>query len=88
MEIKIETAAIESDALRANLLETAGKVVIDPELQLLLDVVEPYKGLHSTLTKLLYEVCHPFRNWKLVLPQLRSFALKNVNYYRTNDRGS
>ncbi|MFT5726012.1 MAG: pyruvate,orthophosphate dikinase [Desulforhopalus sp.] len=87
MEIKIETAAIESDALRANLLETAGKVVIDPELQLLLDVVEPYKGLHSTLTKLLYEVCHPFRNWKLVLPQLRSFALKNVNYYRTNDRG-
>jgi len=87
MEIKTEIAAIESDALKANLLETAGKVVIDPELQLLLDVVEPYKGLHSTLEKLLYEVCHPFRNWKIVLPQLRSFALKNVNYYRTDARG-
>lgn len=87
MELKTEIAAIESDALKANLLETAGKVVIDAELQLLLDVVEPYKGLHSTLEKLLYEVCHPFRNWKIVLPQLRSFALKNVNYYRTDARG-
>ncbi|PHR24618.1 MAG: phosphoenolpyruvate synthase [Desulfotalea sp.] len=83
-----EKAAIESDALKANLLETAGKVVIDPELLLLLEVVEPYKGLHSTLEKLLYEVCHPFRNWKLVLPQLRSFALKNINYYRADPRGA
>lgn len=82
-----EQVAIESDALKANLLETAGNVVVDPELLLLLEVVEPYKGLHSTLEKLLYEVCHPFRNWKLVLPQLRSFALKNINYYRIHDRG-
>ena len=87
MHIKTEKAAIESDALKANLLETAGKVVIDPELLLLLDVVEPYKGLHSTLEKLLYEVCHPFRNWKMVLPQLRSFALKNISYYRADARG-
>jgi pyruvate,orthophosphate dikinase len=84
---KTENAAIESDALKANLLETAGQVVIDPELYLLLEVVEPYKGLHSTLEKLLYEVCHPFRNWKLVLPQLRSFVLKNINYYRIHPKG-
>ncbi|MFT5697242.1 MAG: pyruvate,orthophosphate dikinase [Desulforhopalus sp.] len=87
MDIKIDTAAIESDALKANLLETAGDVIIDPELLLLLEIVEPYKGLHSTLEKILYEVCHPFRNWKLVLPQLRRFVLKNVNYYRTDARG-
>jgi len=87
METKTDAAVIESDALKANLLETAGKVDIDAELLLLLEVVEPYKGLHSTLEKLLYEVCHPFRNWKIVLPQLRSFALKNINYYRSDDRG-
>ncbi len=80
-------AAIESDALRANLLETAGHVVIDPELLVLLEVVKDYKGLHSTLEKLLYEVCHPFRNWKIVLPQLRSFVLKNINHYRTHVQG-
>ena len=63
MEKSNNTAAIESDALKANLLETAGHVVIDPDLLVLLEVVEQYKGLHSTLEKLLYEVCHPFRNW-------------------------
>lgn len=78
---------IESDALKANLLETAGQVVIDPELLILLEVVEQFKGLHSTLEKLLYEVCHPFRNWKIVLPQLRSFAVKNINYYRNHEKG-
>ncbi len=80
-------AAIESDALKANLLETAGDVDIDPELLVLLEVVEQYKGLHSTLEKLLYEVCHPFRNWKIILPQLRSFVLKNINHYRVHEKG-
>ncbi|TKB24906.1 phosphoenolpyruvate synthase [Desulfopila sp. IMCC35006] len=80
-------AAIESDALKANLLETAGHVIIDPELHVLLEVVENFKGLHSTLEKLLYEVCHPFRNWKIVLPQLRSFVLKNINHYRMHEKG-
>ena len=81
------TAAIESDALKANLLETAGTVEIDPDLLLLLEVVERYKGLHATLEKLLYEICHPFRNWKIVLPQLRSFALKNISHYLSHERG-
>ncbi|WP_136808001.1 PEP/pyruvate-binding domain-containing protein [Desulfosediminicola flagellatus] len=79
--------AIESDALKANLLETAGKVEIDPELLVLLEVVQKYKGLHSSLEKLLYEVCHPFRNWKIILPQLRSFVLKNSGHYRAHEKG-
>jgi pyruvate,orthophosphate dikinase len=78
---------IESDALKANLLETAGNVVIDEDLLVLLEVVEKFKGLHSTLEKLLYEVCHPFRNWRLVLPQLRSFVVKNSKYYTEHEKG-
>ncbi len=87
MNDKNVEGAIESDALRANLLETAGQVVIDDELLVLLEVVEQFKGLHSTLEKLLYEVCHPFRNWRLVLPQLRSFVLKNSNHYTAHEKG-
>ncbi len=87
MENRKNGATIESDALKANLLETAGHVVIDPELLVLLEVVDQFKGLHSTLEKLLYEVCHPFRNWKIVLPQLRSFVLKNFNHYRIHEKG-
>lgn len=75
---------IESDALKANLLETAGNVVIDQDLLVLLEVVEGYQGLYSKLEKLLYEICHPFRNWNLILPQLRSYSLKNINHYRSH----
>ena len=78
---------IESDALKANLLETAEEVVIDKELQLLLDVVVRYKGLHNTLVGLLYEICHPYRNWNILIPQLRSFVLKNYSYYIRHERG-
>ncbi len=78
---------IESDALKANLLETAEEVVIDQELQLLLDVVARYKGLHNTLSGLLYEICHPYRNWNILIPQLRSFVLKNYSYYIRHERG-
>jgi pyruvate,orthophosphate dikinase len=78
---------IESDALAANLLETAEEVVIDSELQLLLDVVTRYKGLHGTLESLLYEICHPYRNWNILIPQLRSFVLKNSTYYLRHQKG-
>ena len=78
---------IESDALTANLLETAEEVKIDSELQLLLDVVTRYKGLHNTLENLLYEICHPYRNWNILVPLLRSFVLKNSNYYMRHEEG-
>jgi pyruvate,orthophosphate dikinase len=80
-------AEITSDALKANLAETAGEVVIDPELRVLLDIVAGFKGIHSTLEHLLYEICHPYRNWGLLIPQLRSFCLKNGSYYQRHDQG-
>jgi len=87
MEGTANDRVIESDALKANLMETAGSVVITNDLLVLLEVVEQYNGLHTTLEKLLFEVCHPFRNWKIILPQLRSFVLKNISHYRTHRLG-
>ena len=81
METPTSPAIIKSDALRANLIETAEKVVLRPELALLLDMMTKYKGLHSSLESLLYEICHPFRNWSLILPVFRSFVLKNTGYF-------
>lgn len=80
-------AGIQSDALRVNLAETAGEVVIHPELTVLLDIVAGYKGISSTLEHLLYEICHPYRNWGLLVPQLRSFCLKNSGYYLRHEQG-
>lgn len=86
--MKSITKNIESDALAANLLETADDVVLDPELQPLLDVVSRYKGLYHTLESLLYEICHSYRNWNILIPQLRSFVLKNGNYYVRHEKGA
>ena len=78
---------IDSDALKANLLETAEHVEIRPDLLLLLDVVKKYRGIHSNLENLLYEICHPYRNWEMLLPLLRGFVLKNFNHYRKHEHG-
>lgn len=83
-----DSLAIESDALRANLLETAtDEVTIDPSLAILEEIVKNYKGISNNLHDLLYEVCHPYRNWKMLLPRLRAFVLKNINHYFKHEKG-
>ncbi len=79
---------IESDALKANLLETAvTEVTIDPAFMLLTDIVRDYKGILNSLEELLYEVSHPFHNWNLILPKLRAFVLKNGGHFRRHAKG-
>lgn len=92
MTIQHQTAAemvpIESDALRANLEETAARdVVIDSSCAVLLQTVSTYRGVHNSLHELLYEISHPFRNWTLLVPKLRAFVLKNIGHYLKHDNG-
>ena len=79
--------SIDSDALKANLLETAEYVEIRADLMRLLEAVEKYRGIHTRLEGLLYEICHPYRNWNLILPLLRSFVLKNFQHYLKTGSG-
>jgi len=79
---------IESDALKANLMETAvSEVEIDPSLAVLQEIVKPYKGIARNLHFLLYEISHPFRNWTIIIPKLRAFVLKNLNHYQKHEQG-
>jgi pyruvate,orthophosphate dikinase len=92
MTTQKQTAAdpfpIESDALKANLLETAtDEVNIDPSLAVLGEIVKKYKGISKNLDELLYEVCHPYRNWNMLVPRLRAFVLKNYNHYLNHEKG-
>ena len=68
-----------SDALKANLRETAAPAVINPAYELLRDVVCRFQGILGKLDALLYEIGHPYRNWKLIIPELRAYVLKNCN---------
>ncbi|MFN3077036.1 MAG: phosphoenolpyruvate synthase, partial [Alphaproteobacteria bacterium] len=78
----------ESAALRANLALTAvERVVIDPRLTPLMEVVSPFAGIFKDLERLLTELNHPFRNWQLILPELKGFVLKNAVRYTAHPRG-
>ena len=78
---------IQSDALRANLAETAGEVMVDPAFEPLREVVANYQGLSAKLDHLLQEIHHPFRNWNFIIPELRAFVLKNLNHYLRHEKG-
>lgn len=77
-----------SSALIANLQETAvADIIIDPHRLVLLDLIKSFKGLHNTLYDLLYEIHHPYRNWNIILPRLRTFVLKNVAHFCRSNEG-
>jgi pyruvate,orthophosphate dikinase len=79
---------LESEALRRNLQETAVRdLVIDPKYRVLQEVVEHYRGLRKTVDSLVFELNHPFRNWRVILPELRGFALKNFASYGSHPGG-
>jgi pyruvate,orthophosphate dikinase len=80
--------SIKSDALKANLLETAvDQIVIDDSYTVLCEIVEDYKGIHKSIREILLEINHPFRNWSMILPKLRTFALKHHHHYYKHERG-
>lgn len=78
----------ESEALRRNLAETAvSEIRIDPRYLVLKETVKEYRGLTKAVESLLFELNHPFRNWRVIIPELRSFALKNLGSYTRHPKG-
>jgi len=78
----------DSDALRSNLEETAvDQVAVDPKYKVLQETVSGYRGILKSLDVLLYELNHPFKNWEIILPELRNFALKHFSSYSRHAKG-
>ena len=79
---------ISSEALRVNLEATAVREVkYDSRYQVLLDAVKDYQGIIKAVDSLLFELHHPFRNWEIIVGDLRSFALKNLATYSRSSHG-
>ncbi len=78
----------KSKALKVNLEETAvGRLKFEPRFDVLREAVAEYRGISRQLNQLLFELHHPYRNWDLVIGELRSFALKNLATYSRNEKG-
>ncbi len=84
----IPPAILDSDALRINLEETAvAQVAVDPKYRVLQETVAGFRGILKTVDTLLFELNHPFKNWEIILPELRAFALKYFTSYGRHPRG-
>ncbi|OEU55921.1 MAG: hypothetical protein BA868_04135 [Desulfobacterales bacterium C00003106] len=70
-----------SEALRRNLEETAYTPSIDANYRPLIDVIEPYPGLHKQTEAFLYELNHPLKNWRFIVTELKKYALRNLSLY-------
>ena len=87
-QLPIPSGLESSTALKANLEETAVDTIkIKPQFLVLREPVNSYGGILKILNKLLYELHHPYRNWRLILPELRSFVLKNASHYVNHPKG-
>lgn len=85
---EIPQEVLESAALRQNLQETAvAHLHIDPKYEVLLETVEGYRGIQKAAETLLFELHHPFKNWEIILREMRSFALKYYSAYSGHPRG-
>lgn len=87
-EKEVSQVILESDALRINLEETAvERVAVDPKYDVLRETVTDYRGILKTVEGLLFELNHPFKNWGIILPEMRAFALKHFASYSRHPQG-
>ena len=76
-----------SQALEANLRQSRVEVQIDPRFEPLRRIVSGYHGLLHGLDVLLLEICHPYRNWELVIAESRRFALQQFRLFLDHPDG-
>ena len=85
---EIPEGVLDSDALRINLEKTAvEQVAVNPKYNVLQEVVAGYRGIQKTVDGLLFELNHPFKNWEVILPEMRAFALKHFASYARHPQG-
>ncbi len=86
---EIPEGVLDSEALRINLEQTAvDQVAVDPKYNVLREAVADYRGILKTIEALLFELNHPFKNWEIILPEMRAFALKHFASYARHPQGA
>ncbi len=63
------------------------KVVTPSKYEVLKEVVKDYLGLLSNAESLILQLNQPFKNWDLIIRELRAHALKNFSLHDHHERG-
>ncbi len=85
--VKTSPVPFDSDALRANLANTAQEVVIPDRYLPLLAAVDGLHGVRAALAETMGEYFHTFRNADLLVDGFQTTLLRNWSYFdRTPER--
>ena len=81
------TVAPITDALQANLASTAVEAVVPAWQKVILQITEPWFGVHQATEELLREINHPFPGWPQTLADLHRRATGDVHRYLAHPLG-
>ncbi len=84
--MKSSSVPFDSEALRANLANTAQEVVIPDRYLPLLEAVDGLHGVRSALAETMGEYFHTFRNAALLVDGLQTTLLRNWSYFERSPR--
>ena len=85
--VRISPLPFDSDALRANLANTAQEVVIPDRYLPLLEAVDGLHGVRSALAETMGEYFHTFRNAELLVDGFQTTLLRNWSYFERSPDG-
>jgi len=78
---------IKSKALEVNIADYHVDVAIDAKYSVLQEVMSSYYGLMDGLNTFLEELSHPYRNWKFIIQEARSYSLDYFYLLKKHPKG-
>jgi len=76
-----------SKALQVNIELSKVDVKIREEYILLREVMSRYSGIIDNLNIFITELCHPYKNWKFIIKEARSYSLDYFHLLVEHNRG-
>lgn len=76
-----------SKALEVNLECSRVDVTISDEYLIVKEVMSKYPGIMEGVNTFLEEVCHPYRNWRFIVKEARSYALDYFHLLKVHPKG-
>ncbi len=84
-----QSSIFDSKALRVNLQVTQVQdIEFSERYAVLLEAVEDFVGVKEAAEHLLFEIHHPYKNWDVIITELRAFTLKNLDIYARSPKAT
>ena len=78
---------LKSKALEVNIADYHVDVAIDEKYAVLQDIMSKYYGLMERFNTFLKELSHPYKNWKFIVQEARSFCLDYFHLFKKHPNG-